>query len=153
MVGKVITGMKNSHQYMEDNDILLHLLLAQFKSTLIIDQMRIFSLTLKMISRKSEKSAKNETEFSAQNVDKSDISVMKGELKESIKNQIQLQLDLIWTSQSYVVTIMWIRIQLYRIFHNLMCQLSVIIHMCLSDNVLLIIWLKVINLSALYLNV
>ena len=47
---------------MEGDDILLHLLLSQFISTLTIDQKRISSLILKRISANLENSETNEAE-------------------------------------------------------------------------------------------
>ena len=46
-------GTMNAHRYMNPNDILRHLLLAEFTATLTIEQKKKFSLLPKIITTKN----------------------------------------------------------------------------------------------------
>ena len=64
MIGKAIMGTMKAHRYMNKDDILLHLLLAKFTSTLTFEQRNQFCLILNIISKKDDH---KKSTFSAKN--------------------------------------------------------------------------------------
>ena len=52
MVGKAVLGSLNGHKHLDPDDILLHLFMAKFTSSLTIDQKHLFGLVLQIVIKK-----------------------------------------------------------------------------------------------------
>ena len=60
MVGKAVLGSLNGHKHLDPDDILLHLFMAKFTSSLTIDQKHLFGLVLQIVIEKTTKNMKME---------------------------------------------------------------------------------------------
>ena len=55
MVGKAVLGSINGHKHLDPDDVLLHLFMAKFTSSLTIDHKRLFGLVLQIVIEKPVK--------------------------------------------------------------------------------------------------
>ena len=60
MVGKAVLGSLNGHKHLDPDDVLLHLFMAKFTSSLTIDQKHLFGLVLQIVIEKTTKNMKME---------------------------------------------------------------------------------------------
>ena len=60
LIGKAVLGSINGHKHLDPDDVLLHLFMAKFTSSLTIDQKHLFGLVLQIVIEKTRKNVKME---------------------------------------------------------------------------------------------